>query len=458
MTPAKRAIARTGVEAAGSGTGGGPFGDPTAPTADAEAPDVIEGAGEAGSRLFDPAPVYGLGLSERRLRPAPRELPTTEAVVSTEVGRLLRPDPGRHPCRAAALHSYHRREEDMTKSFEDRKRAKASAVKAGLLLTAGLIAADAAAAREYKVGYSSPFLTDPGQVVQVDFARKAAEKEGVTLLSPTNANGDAAKQVTDIRNLVSAGAQAIIVGATDSQAIVPAVNFANSKNVPVVATDIPPNGGKLYMIVRADNKEMGAEICDAMGKALGGKGKVLSLMGDQANAAGRDRTVGFNECMAANHPGIEVIERPTYWKPERATATAQTIVTATPDLSAIYMQSDSIMLAGVMSVLKSADRLKKAGEEGHIYLASIDGTPRALQGVRDGYLDIVVSQPLDQYAQRSVYYAKAALDGKTFAEGPTDHGSVIKREGENLRDVLPSTVVTSENASDPNLWGNGAAK
>lgn len=348
----------------------------------------------------------------------------------------------------------------MTKSSEGQKHTKASFINFGFLLTAGLIAANTAVAEDtsHKVGYSSPFLTDSGQVVQVKFATEAAAKDGVTLLPPTNANGDPAKQITDIHNLVSAGAQAVIVGATDSQAIIPAVNFANSKNVPVVATDIPPNGGKLFMIVRSDNLEMGAKICKAMGEALHGKGTVLSLMGDQANAAGRDRTVGFNDCLAANYPGITLIERPTYWKPEKATALAQTIVTATPDLSAIYMQSDSIMLSGVMSVLKSAGRLHKAGEEGHIYLASIDGTPRALETIRNGYVDIVVSQPLDLYAQYSVHYAKAALDGKTFAEGPTDHGSVIKKDGDNLRDVLPSTVVTSENANDPNVWGNRSAK
>ena len=321
-----------------------------------------------------------------------------------------------------------------------------------------IVTATGASAAEYKIGYSSPFLTDPGQVVQVKFATEAAKKDNVTLLPPTNANGDAAKQITDIHNLISAGAQAIVVGATDSQAIIPAVNYANSKNVPVVATDIPPNGGKLFMIVRADNMEMGDKICKAMGETLKGKGSVLSLMGDQANAAGRDRTVGFDKCLAANYPDIKLIERPTNWKPDKATSIAQTIVTATPDLSAIYMQSDSIMYAGVTSVLRSAGKLHKIGEAGHIFLASIDGTPPALQAIRDGYMDIVVSQPLDLYAQYSVQYAKAALDGKTFVAGPTDHGSTIIQDGDNLRDVLPSTVVTSANASDSKLWGNGEAK
>ena len=78
-------------------------------------------------------------------------------------------------------------------------------MKLGLLMTVSVIAAYSAAAAEnaYKVGYSSPFLTDPGQVVQVKFATGAAKEYGLTLLPPTNANGDPAKQVTDIRNLVS---------------------------------------------------------------------------------------------------------------------------------------------------------------------------------------------------------------------------------------------------------------
>ena len=47
------------------------------------------------------------------------------------------------------------------------------------------------------------------------------------------------------------------------------------------------------------------------------------------------------------------------------------------------MQSDAVMLAGVLNVLKSAGKLKKVGEPGHIFLVSIDGTPFALQKVRE---------------------------------------------------------------------------
>ena len=54
---------------------------------------TMDSAWEHGIRLFDTAPHYGLGLSERRLGAALAGRPRDEFVVSTKVGRLLRPNP-----------------------------------------------------------------------------------------------------------------------------------------------------------------------------------------------------------------------------------------------------------------------------------------------------------------------------------------------------------------------------
>lgn len=60
---------------------------------DDEAHAVFDAAWEAGIRHFDTAPHYGLGLSERRLGRFLATKPREEFVLSTKVGRLLRPDP-----------------------------------------------------------------------------------------------------------------------------------------------------------------------------------------------------------------------------------------------------------------------------------------------------------------------------------------------------------------------------
>ncbi|WP_295010877.1 aldo/keto reductase [uncultured Microbacterium sp.] len=59
---------------------------------DDEAWAVLDAAWESGIRLYDTAPHYGLGLSERRLGAFLRTKPRDEYVLSTKAGRLLRPN------------------------------------------------------------------------------------------------------------------------------------------------------------------------------------------------------------------------------------------------------------------------------------------------------------------------------------------------------------------------------
>jgi D-threo-aldose 1-dehydrogenase len=58
---------------------------------DEQAAATVAAAWSAGIRSFDTAPHYGLGLSERRLGAALRDLPRSGFTVSTKVGRLLEP-------------------------------------------------------------------------------------------------------------------------------------------------------------------------------------------------------------------------------------------------------------------------------------------------------------------------------------------------------------------------------
>lgn len=64
---------------------------------DAEANAAIVAAFTAGVRYFDTAPLYGFGLSERRLGAALFALPTADVIISTKVGRLLTPTEAREP-------------------------------------------------------------------------------------------------------------------------------------------------------------------------------------------------------------------------------------------------------------------------------------------------------------------------------------------------------------------------
>lgn len=60
---------------------------------DEQAWAALDAAWDAGIRYFDTAPHYGLGLSEKRLGAFLQTKARDEFVISTKVGRLLRPNP-----------------------------------------------------------------------------------------------------------------------------------------------------------------------------------------------------------------------------------------------------------------------------------------------------------------------------------------------------------------------------
>jgi len=123
-------------------------------------------------------------------------------------------------------------------------------------------------------------------------------------------------------------------------------------------------------------------------------------------------------------------------------------------VSGIYNQSDATFFPTILDTLKSGGHLVPVGQSGHITQVSIDASPMAMTAIRDGFLDAAVSQPMTDYIDYGVDYLVRALNGETFKEGPTAHGSEIKTYKGNLVDMLPTPVITKTNVDDPNNWGN----
>ncbi len=91
IASARNRLGASGLEIGRLGLGCAPLGNLYRPMADAEARALLAAAWGAGIRLFDTAPHYGQGLSERRLGDALRGVDRGGVVLSTKVGRLLQP-------------------------------------------------------------------------------------------------------------------------------------------------------------------------------------------------------------------------------------------------------------------------------------------------------------------------------------------------------------------------------
>ncbi|RSN26936.1 ABC transporter substrate-binding protein [Amycolatopsis sp. WAC 04169] len=305
-----------------------------------------------------------------------------------------------------------------------------------------------------KVGATIPLLTSPFWQAYNNYVPLKAKEQGVEALPTVNADSDPAKQITDINTLLNQGVKGLVVTPLDSAAVVAGLKAAENKGVPVVAVDVAPEGGKVAMVVRADNKAYGTKACEAIGAKVT-SGKVVQVMGDLASVNGRDRSEAFRQCMKTKFPGVQVLEVAAEWKADKASSGLDSLLTANPDIKAVYMQAGGVYLAPTQQALKRKNLYFPVGDPKHVVLVSNDGIPQELAAIRAGELDATVSQPADDYAKYGMYWIKKAMAGETFKAGPTDHGStVVEVRPGILEDQLPAPVVTKDNVDDKALWGN----
>ncbi len=286
------------------------------------------------------------------------------------------------------------------------------------------------------------------------YVPEMAKELGVDLMTPTSSQNDIGKLVANTQALTSQGAKAMVMAPQDTGAIASTLQQLEGKKIPVISVDTRPDKGKVYMVVRADNKAYGTKACEFLGEKLEGKGKVVQLMGALSSINGRDRAEAFDACMKAKFPGIEVFGEPTEWEGTKAASMLQTRLEQHPDIKGVYMHAGGVHLAPTLQVLKAKGLLVPTDDPKHVFVVSNDGIPQEFEAIRKGEIDATVSQPADLYAKWALFYAKAAIEGKTFEPGPTDHDSTIIQLPNGLEDQLPAPLVTKENVDDATLWGN----
>lgn len=326
-------------------------------------------------------------------------------------------------------------------------------------------------------GGSASTSADGAPLVGVDYPRSDTDfwnsyikytpeyaKEFDVSLKTTNSQNDVAKLTANAQTFISQGVKGVAMAPQDTAAIAPTLAQLAAKKIPVVTVDTRPDSGKVFMVVRADNRAYGEKACQYLGTKLGGKGKVVMLEGGLDSINGRDRTEAFNDCIKKNYPGIKVFGEATNWDGAVAAQKLQTDLTANPDIKGVYMQS-SFALVSTLQVLKQKGLLVEPSDKKHVFVVSNDGIPEELKSIGEGKIDATVSQPADLYAKYALYYIKAAIDGKTFKPGKTDHDSTIIQVRDGLlEDQLSAPLVTADGGTyggapslksdDKSLWGN----
>ncbi|MFO1142393.1 MAG: ABC transporter substrate-binding protein [Amaricoccus sp.] len=209
-----------------------------------------------------------------------------------------------------------------------------------------------ALAADYTVGVSNTVQGNGWREEMICAIKAQALASGeVKALNIAHRNTDAAGQSEDIRNLIAAGVNAIVVNPGDPSGIAAAVKEATDKGIVVVAVDQAVNEPSAYII--SNNQEEYAYLgAKWLFETIGGKGSVAYMRGAAGASADSDRDKGFKRALA-EYPDVKVAQETfTGWQQDQG---KQQIL----DFIATGVPFDGIWTSGIDNVI--VDALKESG-------------------------------------------------------------------------------------------------
>src|SRR4051794_32481964 len=131
----------------------------------------------------------------------------------------------------------------------------------------------------YKIGVSNTLVGNGWREEMICSVKAQALASGqVSEVLVHNVNGDASAQIQGIRNLISSGANAIVINPADRTALDPVIKEADRRGIVVVAVDQAVDAPEAYVVTN-DQVAYGKLGAQYLVDALGGKGNIVEMRG-----------------------------------------------------------------------------------------------------------------------------------------------------------------------------------
>ena len=266
----------------------------------------------------------------------------------------------------------------------DHKLPKLFAASAAIALAATSIGSAVAAQDGYKIGVSNTLQGNGWREEMICSIKAQALASGeVSEMIVAHRNTDAAGQLEDVRNLIAAGVDAIIVNPVSPDAINDALAEAVEAGIVVVAVDMGVTQEGAYLMAN-DQEEYGYLGAKWLFEQVGGEGDIVYMRGIAGAQADTDRDNGFKRALE-EYPGITVVaETFTGW--DQATGAQQI-----NDVINSGQNVDGVWTSGIDSIVVSA--LTTAGVEG-VPVVGADNSEFVNQlGTQEGLVGAAVTNP-----------------------------------------------------------------
>src|SRR5688500_16256643 len=196
------------------------------------------------------------------------------------------------------------------------------------------------------IGHSQPNLGWPYIAAVTNMLEAEAKKMPDVEVVTMSADGDIAKQSSDIGSLVNRKVNVLLVTSLDGNAVVPALKQAADAGIPILAvSNEPADAGKALLAAYSgpDDYVEGVIAAELLNEALGGQGGIAIIEGSPGQSTTLLRTQGLKDRLAELKSGITILGAQTAdWNPVKAKDVAQAFLTSYGDqLKGVSAQDDN---------------------------------------------------------------------------------------------------------------------
>ena len=255
------------------------------------------------------------------------------------------------------------------------------------------------------IGFSVSTLNNPFFVSMEEGARAMADELGVELIV-VDANNDAAKQVTDIEDLMSRGIEVLIISAVDSAAAGPIVQDVIDAGIYVIAVGRVVDGVEVDTFIGTDNVTAAQEAAEFFINEIGEGARVAVLEGVPGASSAITRLEGF---MLAADGRLEIVSSLTAnFDRAEGLAVAESILQAHPDIEGIFAMNDEMGLGAIEAAIAAG---RTPGVD--ILITGFDANDDARAAVEAGTMLLTAEQNTVLMGATSVEKAVDFINGVT---------------------------------------------
>lgn len=211
--------------------------------------------------------------------------------------------------------------------------------------------------KKFVIGFSNGYIGNGWRTQMIDDAEKLLEYykgQGVIdKMIVQNAGLDVNNQIAQIRNMINAKVDLLMIDPNSETALNPVIEEATKKGIPVICFDQPVTSTNAINVV-IDQKKWGAALAEWLCKQLNGKGDIVIVSGLAGHPANVNRLRGMKEVLEKN-TGVKVLaEVNGNWDQASAQQVMSNLLASYPKLDGVLTQDG--MALGVTKAFLAANR------------------------------------------------------------------------------------------------------